>query len=220
MMVKRCNRLLWIWLAALPLWSGCIPAGQDLRLPIPFRTQEQFNYCVPATVLMWRLYDGLPAVSQNSIFNWLGGNTNQIQAANAVNHFTHTHDAYWDGGSSSDYREMGARQITAFERQYPSIAVIHTDHTVVLTGGKYHMEGNYKVWDYVRVHDPDPNFGGKHMQWSAGQWLSMFCGRGQTYCDQIVSDLAVDGWYQNMASHIDTFRVYGWDQDLGGPREN
>ncbi len=207
--------------ALVLLLGGCLPSGTDLRLPIPFRSQEQYNYCVPACVQMWRLYDGLPSVSQTSIFNWMGGTgcTNQIRAADAVNHFTDIYDAYWDLGDSTNYKEMISRQITAFDRQYPTMAVVNGNHTVLVTGGKYHVEGSLKIWDYTLVHGPNPAIGA-HYRYSAGDWLDLFCGVGQTYCDQIASSTAVDGWYQNMQSHVSTFRAYGWDQDLGGPREN
>lgn len=207
-------------LLSLFLFSGCISPG-DTRLPVPYRFQEEFNYCVPACVLMWRLYDGLPAVSQTSIFNWMGGTgcTNQINTARAVNHFTNTRDAYWDSGDSSNYEEMVSRQVTAFDRGVPSIAVINYDHAVVLTGGKYHQENRYFIWDYVLVHDPNPH-NGAHFRFTAGDWLREFCGSGQAYCDQIVSSQAVQGWYSNMVSNMDSIRVYGWDHDLGGPHEN
>lgn len=216
----RDRRFLGLWVMGLFL-CGCIPASQDLKLPVPYRSQEQFNYCVPACVQMWRLYDGLPSVSQASIFNWMGGIgcVNQLSAANAVNHFTNTRDAYWDNGDSTNYKEMVSRQITAFDNNVPTMAVINGNHTVLITGGKYHVEGAYKVWDYVRIHDPNPAYG-SHWRWPAGDWLRVFCNVGQPYCDQIVSGMAVDGWYFNMHEHEDGIRVYGWDHDLGGPREN
>jgi hypothetical protein len=203
------------------LFGGCIPEEEDMRLPIPYRAQERYNYCVPACVQMWRLYDGLTSVSQTSIFNWMGGAgcTNQINTEAAINHFTNTKDVYWDNGTSTSYKEMVARQITAFDRQYPTMAVVDGDHTVLITGGKYHVEGNYKIWDYTLVHDPNPYYGA-HTQWTAGQWLRLFCGSGQVYCDQFVSSAGVQGWYWNMQAHEDGIRAYGWDQDLGGPREN
>lgn len=194
---------------------GCIPPG-DTKLSIPYRAQEQYNYCVPASVLMWRLYDGLPAVSQTSIFNWMGGAgcVNQNSTTAAVKHFTRAYDAYWDKGRSSDYKGMVARQVTAFDRQTPSLAVVYGNHVVVVTGGKYHTEGSLRIWDYVRVHDPNPYYG-SHVRWSAGDWLNLFCGAGQTYCDQIVSQISVDGWYQNVELYADGVRVYGWDRDTG-----
>jgi len=165
---------------------------------------------------MWRLYDGLPAVSQTSIFNWMGGAgcVNQRTATDAVNYFTRTHDAYWDQGSSSNYREMVSRQITAFDRQFPTMAVIRGNHAVVLTGGKYHIEGGLRIWDFVRMHDPNPYYG-SHIKWTASDWMYMFCGAGQSYCDQIVSRIAVDGWYQNMSLYAEGTRIYGWDHDIG-----
>jgi len=59
---------------------------------------------------------------------------------------------------------------------------------------------------------------GSHIKWTASDWMYMFCGAGQIYCDQIVSQIAVDGWYQNMSLYAEGTRIYGWDHDTG-PRE-
>src|SRR5947209_3000623 len=130
------------------LFSGCnLQPDVGSTLGVPYRSQEQFNYCTPASVLMWRRYDGLPEVSQTTIFNWMGGtgSTNQIRVAQAVNAFTYTRDAYWDNAPSSDYKSMAARQITAFSTGTPSIVVVRYDHTGVINGGQYHVQGQYKV---------------------------------------------------------------------------
>ncbi|HYU33454.1 MAG TPA: hypothetical protein VEW48_14960 [Thermoanaerobaculia bacterium] len=202
-------------LAAGLVAGSCIP--QDHKLNIPYRAQEQFNYCTPAAVLMWRLYDGLVTVSQTTIFNWMGGtgNTNQINVANAVNYFTNTRDAYWDSGSPTTYRQMAARQITAFDRSIPSIVVINYDHVVIVNGGSWHTDPNYRVWDEVFAHDPDP-FWGANRYFSAGSWIYSFCPPGNRYCDQIISSGATYDWSTNYTTYNDT-KIYGWDHDLGGP---
>lgn len=55
-------------LMAIFLLSGCLPEGPN-TLSIPYRSQEQYNYCASASILMWRLYHGLTPVSQASIHN-------------------------------------------------------------------------------------------------------------------------------------------------------
>ena len=211
--------LLGVVFGAIAAIISCIPQS-GYKLNIPYRSQEQYNYCTGAAILMWRLYDGLPAVSQTSIINWMGGPgcTNQINVANAVNHFTNTRDAYWDHGPSTAYKDLAARQITAFDRRTPSIVVINYDHVVVLNGGTWHTSGSTRVWDEVFVHDPDP-FWGANRYFSAGSWIYAFCSPGLAFCDQIISQGATYDWQLNLNQFRDT-KIYGWDRDLGGPITN
>lgn len=202
-------------LATALIAGSCIPLNSKLN--IPYRSQQSFNYCTPTTVLMWRLYDGLPSISQATIFNWMGGtgNTNQVNVASAVNYFTNTRDAYWDSGNYNTYREMAARQITAFDRSVPSIVVINYDHTVIVNGGSWHTQGTYRVWDDVFVHDPDP-YWGANRYFSAGSWIYAFCPPSSRFCDQIISSGATYDWYLNYTDYSNA-KIYGWDRDLGGP---
>lgn len=190
--------------AAISL-AGCnIEFGDgDFELGVPYRAQEQFNYCAPASVLMWRLYDGLPEVSQTTIFNWMGGTgcVNQITTRNAVNHFTRTLDAFWDRASPVDAEGLIARQITSMDRLTPVIAVINGNHTVVINGGKWHDEGDLYVWDRLIYHDPDPAFG-RNFPVSADDWLDLlFCPESAFTCDQIISGNASKAWAFNLSSY-------------------
>lgn len=82
---------------------------------MPHRQQIQFNYCVPASILMWRLWDGLPEISQDTIWTWLGGPPcTPEEVPPGVNHFTNTYDAVLDevyGPSTTEWEELFARQI-------------------------------------------------------------------------------------------------------------
>jgi hypothetical protein len=114
-------------IAASTLLAGCrLGSYEDYQLGVPYRQQEQYNYCVPASVLMWRLYDGLPAVSQTTIYNWLGGQAcNPTGVPSALSHFTNTFDTYLDvvfSPSQLDREELVARQITAEDGRTPVIA--------------------------------------------------------------------------------------------------
>jgi len=200
------------------LMVSCIPEG-DRKLGIPYRAQNSFNYCAAATILMWRLYDGLPEVSQSTIFNWMGGVgcSTQPNIAAAVNYFTNTRDAYWDYGNGTKYREMAARQITAFDRQTPSIVAYQRNHAAVVNGGSWHVEGQYRVWDNIYLHDPDPA-AGKNLYLAAGDWIYAFCPPGAAFCDQIISDGATWDWQVHYSNYGDSVKIYGWDKDFGGPR--
>lgn len=208
------RRTYFIPAVAVFLLTGCIQPDVGSRLSIPYRSQEQFNYCTCASVLMWRLADGYPAVTQTAIYNWMNGFTNQLKVRDAVNYFTATHDAYWDNPRSTDYKAMAARQITAFDRGTPSIVVVRYDHTGVVNGGQWHQDGSFKIWDFVYFHDPDPSYGA-NFRWAGSDWLDQFCPSSQTYCDQIVSSYATSNWQANLTEYGPSVRVYGGGRDTG-----
>lgn len=136
----------------------------------------------------------------------------------AVNHFTMTRDAYWDYASYNEHHALLTRQITAYAGQTPSIVVVNSNHTVVVTGGSWHSEGSYKIWDSVYAHDPDPAYGANRY-FSAGNWIRAFCPEGASFCDQIVSREASSDWAYYMQAYGGDVRAYGWDHNLGGPRQ-
>lgn len=113
----KVNRI--TWMIGLLIWTGgcTIPNNQEFKLGVPHVQQEEFNYCVPASILMWRLYDGLPAVSQEEIFDFIGGPPCTPDAVPAgVNHYTNVFDARLDLEDSTflidNIRDIVARQIT------------------------------------------------------------------------------------------------------------
>jgi hypothetical protein len=200
------------------LLSCGIPPDEGRQLPVPFRSQQQANWCAPAVVLMWRLYDGFPEISQQSIYDWMGGPgcTTQPRVRDAINVFTSTHDVYWDQGSPQSSQHMIARQITSFDSGTPSAPVVNYNHVVLLIGGKWHLDGSDKVWDFVYFHDPDPYFGGPAIRESAYDWLNEFCSAGINFCDQFVSSLAVTYWQGNEVNYGAQVRVYGGGGAGGG----
>ena len=199
---------------ALVLMGGCsLTPGSEVKLGVPHRAQEQFNYCVPACVLMWRLYDGLGPVSQTTIFNWMGGAgcTTTDRAADAVSHFTNTFDAQGDGDYASNYKQMISRQVTSIDQRTPVIAVINDDHTVVLQGGKWHQEGPNYMWDSVLINDPDPVWGGPEQRLAASTWLQEFCPPNAAgyVCLQVISASAASTWQSNYNMYKDNVVLYG-----------
>lgn len=206
-------------IAALTLWSvGCtIPENQEFKLGVPHVEQEQFNYCVPASILMWRLYDGLPAVSQDEIFNWLGGapcTGDEIPAG--VNHFTRTTDTFLDletaNNLGDNIRDIVARHITSVgESRIPVIALVRStkNHVGVINGGKYHFDevSGLNVWDLVYFHDPAESFGDR--LFTASQWLDFFCRETHPHCAQIVSSSAIIGWDANVVNYGNSVSFQG-----------
>ncbi len=165
--------------------SGC-SVPPTFKLYIPHRYQEGNFYCGPASILMWRLYDGYPEVTQSSIAKYIGcsstGGVSPEGIALGVNYFTATHDAFVD-----DYGGMGnptdleaqffSRQITSLERRTPVIAIVEYGfHAGVINGGKWHRDkvSGYNVWDLVYLHDPDPVRGGPNQPYSSGEWTAGF----------------------------------------------
>lgn len=181
------------------------------KLGVPYRAQESFNYCAAASVLMWRLYDGLPEISQTSIYQYMQSSycaSNQAAVRDAVNHFTNTHDAVWDLDLSQHYDRLVSRQVTAFSAGLPVLPVVDYDHMGVLNGGKYHEDGPYEVWDFVYFHDPDPAVGANRKIFSSS-WMDTFCPIYLSDCDQIVSSSAVQSWYSFYQSYAESVRLTG-----------
>lgn len=206
-------------LLGLLVLTGCIPSGSPIKLGVPYRAQERYNYCTAASISMWRLYDGLPERSQTYIFNWMGGQgcTTQFAAADAVSFFTNSGaDAYWDNDSSANSDRMAARQITSIDAGIPVMVVVRYDHTGVLNGGKWHEMGASYVWDYVYFHDPDPRYGA-NVYFAANHWLDQFCPSSQTSCDQIISAAATAAWWNNYLTYRSSVVTYGESRTEGPP---
>lgn len=202
------------------LLLGCGSGGQnrDVHLGVPYRAQAPGSMdCGPASVLMWRLYDGLPEVSQTSINQWMGGSScgfNEPTIAAAVNYFTYTHDAYADYEGLEFAEDFFSRQITSIDNSTPVIPVINSFHAGVINGGKWKKLTNGKYeWDYVYVHDP-LTFANDY--YVAGDWLYTNCPLGSDTCAQVVSSGATFGWQGNYSTYGTRTRVYGYYcPDLG-----
>lgn len=197
--------------------GGTIPEDENVNLGIPYREQDQFNYCVPAAIQMWRLYDDLPNVSQATIFNWLGGAPCEPdEVPDGVDHFTNTNDAYLDlqNATVTQRKQMIARQVTSYNNSRPVIAVVYPsrDHVGVINKGKYVDEGDYWTWDWIRLHNPDPFYGANQYH-GAQTWIETFCDIGFAYCAQIASSSATAGWSSNQSTYEPYLAIYGG----GGP---
>ncbi len=187
------------------LLAGCnLPKNQGIKIGVPFRSQENFNYCGAASVQMWRAKDGLSPLSQATIFTWMSNyypacGSNQAGITAAVNNFTVSGgDAYWDYAPDTEFQDMIARQISSMDSRVPVIAVVNYDHTGVLNGGKWHQEGNYNIWDFVYFHDPAAY---SNVQYSATDWMRTFCPGYWGSCDQILSSSASITWAYNLQNH-------------------
>ncbi len=201
-------------LLATGVATGCLPP--DYHLGVPYREQEQFNYCVPASILMWRLYDGLPEVSQTSIFNAIGGPPcDGLDAAYGVRIYTNSgYDAFFDHiyyPSETQRDEMVSRQIVSEDTGVPVIAVVYPDknHVGVINGGKYEqLSSGYWQWDFLYFNNPDP-FQRTHDKYSAGEWLGEFCDTFDSECGQVLSDAATGPWSSYYNTYKDSVAVYG-----------
>jgi hypothetical protein len=161
---------------------------------------------------MWRLYDGLSEVSQQTIGDWMGGTScgvSQQAIADAVNHFTATTDAYRDVDGYNRDRPFMSRQITSIDNATPAIAILDGFHAVVVNGGRWQPldDGQYQ-WNYTYVHDPDF---GPDRYFVAADWVAMNCPYGST-CDQIVSAAASGAWSSNLNAYGGSTVVRG---DIG-----
>lgn len=211
--MTRKRRWLQRFVALNLLWLGGCSLLEDYRIGVPYRRQEQSNYCVPASVLMWRLYDRLPEISQTSIFNWLGGSAcTADEVPGAVNHFTNTFDTYLDvvlSPSQTETEELTARQVVSLDSRVPVIAIVGTarNHVGVINGGKYKKQGDYYQWEFVYFQDPRPF--GEDSYYGARQWLDFFCGAGFSHCGQVVSSAAVTGWEYQYLKYGNYVLIYG-----------
>lgn len=195
------------------LLGACGAVGnRTVNLGIPYRAQPAGSmYCGPAVVLMWRLYDGLPEISQDTIGAWMrtsyctGSNFNRISAG--VNVYTNTHDTQVDMEHADYSREYFSRQITSIDARAPVVALDGCCHVVIVNGGKWHRlwDGKYQ-WDYINFHDPDY---GPNVQVAAGDWYDSNCG-GNDLCEQIISQWASWGWEANFSTYGNIVQVNGF----------
>ena len=190
----------------LLLTTGCnIQSYQGFRMGVPFRMQPQGSLdCGPASVQMWIAYDQLPEPSLQEIGQYMGGTScgvSEQAIADAVNHFTNTHDAYWDFEAYTDYEGFMSRQITSVDNYTPVIPIIVFNHAVVLNGGDWHpLSGLAYQWDFVYYHDPEV---GPNVKRGTYQWRDMNCPPGGV-CEQIISSVASAAWASNLANYSET----------------
>ncbi len=171
---------------------------------------------------MWRLYDGLPEISQATIYTWLGGRACQPDdVPPAISHFTNTFDSYLDlvyNPTQAQIDQMVARQITSIDRRTPVIPIVYParNHVGVVNGGKYtNQGGGYYRWEYLYFHNPDPAVGANDY-YTASRWLREFCDFSYPYCGQVISARAIVNWQSNYVSYGGKVTIYGRDGRDGG----
>jgi len=204
---------------------GCgATSGDDVRLNVPYVEQDFGYYCAPASVLMWRLYDGLPEVSQAVIADYMGTTctgTFSYVIANGVAQFTNSgSDAIYDGDAYDNRKYFVARQITSIDSYIPVIAVLQGNHAVVIDGGHHHEipdSGGMQEWDYVYYQDP---LVGPNKKLEAADWLTERCSFEGDTCEQIISANATGGWYYNYDQYSSQVVAGGsWEGGGGGPQK-
>jgi Peptidase_C39 like family len=194
-----------------PLLGACFIASHpSVDLHVPYRAQAAGSLdCGPASVLMWRLYDGLPEISQQTIGAWMGGTcsgVSQQALANAVGYFTNTFDAYWDFVGDDEIPSFMSRQITSIDSRIPVIAIISFNHAGVVNGGKWHdAGGGFNEWDFVYFHDPSVR---ANDYYSGGLWIDSNCPVGSP-CEQIISYGASAAWAAHLAQFQSSVIVGG-----------
>lgn len=213
-----------VWLLTVFIFCACggaVGSNNEVKLGVPYRAQDPNSLdCGPASVLMWRLYDGLSEISQQQIADWMGGTScgaHSDAIAAAVNNFTLTHDAFRDLDGDINYRQFFSRQITSIDNRVPAIAIIRGGlHAGVVNGGKWHTNsyGEYQ-WDYAYFHDP---FTTADDYYTASAWRDTNCPSGST-CEQVVSSSASEAWRYNLDSYGGNVVMGGGGGDwgCGGP---
>jgi hypothetical protein len=197
--------------------AGCT-ISTKFKLNVPFERQLEAGFCVPASIMMWRRYHGLPTgPSQYSIANALGTHwahgTHPSRIEDGVRSYTLADDAYLDvSPSSMDARpEFFARQITSFDEREPVLAIVESGyHAGIVNGGGWSMTSDgYRQWDYVYFHDPDKTDGAPNKYWVSGDWIRYMCPNLYTTCSQVISASAVAAWQWNLYSVGDEIKVRG-----------
>jgi hypothetical protein len=202
-------------LLGLTACGGLFQSSPNAVLGVPYVAQEEFNYCVPASIAMWRGYDGLSPMSQTQIWNAMGGAPcTGFDAAYGVRLFTSSgSDAIFDrvlSPTSSSRDGFYARQLTSIDRRVPVIVVVgfSQNHVGVINGGSYQYTASTDryTWNTVLFHDPDP-YAGPDQEWGSADWTAYTCGSFFSECGQVVSQYASDNW----SSHL---QGYGYKVEL------
>jgi hypothetical protein len=164
-LVARLFRLGLMLLAALlSLASTCTigfgsPDPTPVGIQIPWIQQEQFYYCVPASIQMWALFDNPQfRVSQSTIASYVGTTSpNGTPAANVapgVNFYTATKDASLRDAFLTSQAQFGSMQVTSINNRRPFLGVFNQQHVVVVSGGSWHSSNGWNIWDTVIYQDP------------------------------------------------------------------
>ncbi len=195
----------------LALLHGCnLTQHRDNRLGVPFRTQEQMDYCTAACIQMWQAYNGLPETPQQVIYAFYGGSGgSKNMQASAVNYY-----AFGGGGDvaymmefadipheteEDMFRRSCAKEISSIDAEFPVIALIHSGlHATVLDGGHWHIEGDMYMWDSLYVNDPSHFSPGDYYDPIA--WRSLLDG-GRGLAEHFMSSSACGNWLSNYGAY-------------------
>lgn len=191
--------------------SCTIGPGQSdsVTLRVPYRQQEQWDYCGAASVLMWRLYNGQSELPQNEIYTWMGGSGSGLYPdaiRDGASYYAGMSDAIVDRAAQDpveSQREFFARQISSIDSNTPVIAIVEVGfHAGVIDGGTWTRDAqtNLNVWNDVYFHDPR---GFADRSYSSAQWMSHATG-GYNSLTQIVSNSATFNWQSNYDAYGDS----------------
>jgi Peptidase_C39 like family len=141
---------------------------------MPWLKQEQYYYCVPASIQMWALFDNSQfRVSQTTIASYVHtvppDGTPATNVAPGVNYYTATKDASLLDAFYTAQAQFDSMQITSINNQRPFIAVFNQQHVVVVSGGSWHVDdvNSWDVWDTVIYQDPSA---GPDLELDASTW--------------------------------------------------
>lgn len=148
-------------------------------LAVPWVSQENIQYCGPASILMWALYDGVSGLTQTSIGNHIGtslsSGSSREQIVAGVDYYTRSgRDAVLDFAccTTDEVGVYHSQEVTSINSGVPFIAFINgSNHAGVARGGSWNYDDNAAlyVWDSVIFQDP---ITGPDQVYFAGQWTS------------------------------------------------
>jgi Peptidase_C39 like family len=152
-------------------------------LGVPWVSQENSEYCGPASILMWALYDGVGGLTQTSIGNHIGTSlatgSSPSQIVAGVNYYTRSgRDAVLDypAGTTDEVGVYYSQEVTSINDGVPFLTLIGgATHAGIARGGSWNYDDNsgLYVWDSVIFQDP---ITGPDQVYFAGQWTSESAG--------------------------------------------
>ncbi len=193
------------------LGGGTPDSPGEVKLGVPYVTQQNNYACGPASILMWALYDGRTNVTQAQIAQYVGCSTTSgtllSRLVPGVQAFTDATDAVLEqAGSSSIFY---ARQIASIAAHDPALCVVNAGtHTGILDGGHWHStDSGLNVWAYVYFHDPQV---GPDQKFDAAIWTGLV-----NY--HVVSASAAATGQEGLATYGPSVRLRGSDGSISGP---
>jgi hypothetical protein len=216
----RCRKIcLILAAAALALGiDGCHQTETDWQLAVPWIMQETPNWCAPACIEMWILYDHSPDPGQEAIWDWILHWPMVDRIAMAVNYYTTLEDVWADALDARAPIETNgwfARQVTSIANGQPVIVGEPIEgHAVVAKGGKWHHDTQWgmRIWDYVYVNDPWYQPFNNQIMFDRWQRLTdCICPLG--YCEQVISGGATAGWESYLSTYGPEIWVRGKKKD-------